>query len=81
MSRAAESLQVPDGAGVVPSGGGSAPVATVVMDATDALIVGQTLRSLARDRKTPLGIRELLTRVGSQMTSEGRLSLAAGKIR
>jgi hypothetical protein len=50
------------------------------MDATDALAVGQNLRSLARDRKTPLGVREVFARVGSLMTAEARAALAGKKV-
>lgn len=79
---AAESLQVPDAAGVVPPGDRPAVLVAVTLDATDALLVGQTLRSLARDRKTPLGLREQLTRVGSEMAAAANAALvAAGKLR
>lgn len=57
-----------------------AVIAAVPMDATDALAAGQTIRALARDRKTPHGVRELFARVGQQMTAAAREALAtAGK--
>lgn len=57
----------------------SAPIAEVMLDATDALAVGQTIRSLARDRRTPLGVREMLARVGTQLTASARVALAQAR--
>lgn len=53
----------------------AAKTVSVVLDATDALLTGQTLRALARDKKTPPGVRELLARVGSQIASAARAEL------
>lgn len=49
---------------------------TVLLDTTDALAVGQTLRALARDPRTPHGTREILRRVGQQLVSAASLALA-----
>lgn len=51
-------------------------ITTVVLDTTDALAVAQTMRTLARDRRTPHGVRELLSRVGDQIRSAAMLQLA-----
>lgn len=51
-------------------------VCDVSLSTIDALGVGQTLRSLARDRRTPHGQREILSRVGSQMVSAATAKLA-----
>ncbi len=64
---------------VPPAAERSTPIADVAMDATDAMAVGQTLRALARDKKTPLGVRELFAKVGSQMTAAARIALAQAK--
>lgn len=47
----------------------------VAVGTIDALSAGQTLRALARDKKTPPGVRELLGRVGSQLASAARAVL------
>lgn len=57
----------------------AALLAVLTLDATEALAVGQTIRSLARDRKTPLGVRELLAKVGSEMTAAARAALAGAR--
>lgn len=53
--------------------------ADLQLDPLEALQVGQTLRALARDPKTPPGTRELFNRVGSQMWSSARLALQGGR--
>lgn len=51
----------------------------VKIDALDALQVGQTLRALARDKRTPLGARESLGRVGSQLVAAALLAMNGGR--
>jgi hypothetical protein len=54
-------------------------VVLVAMTKLDALQVGQTLRTQSRDRRTPLGVRDQLSRVGTQMTSTALLALSGGR--
>jgi hypothetical protein len=39
----------------------------VRLSTTDAIAVGQTIRTLTRTHKVPPGVAEILNRVGSQM--------------
>jgi len=68
---------------VVQAPGNPTPVAeedlcSVLVETLDALQAGQTMRSLARDRRTPHGTRELLNRVGTQLVSAARLRIIQG---
>jgi hypothetical protein len=47
----------------------------VLVATRDALEAGQTMRSLARNRRTPHGVREVLDRVGTQLASAGLAQL------
>lgn len=55
----------------------SAPVAIappsvlVEIDVADAISCGQTMRTLARDSRTPAGVRALIDRVGTQLANAG----------
>lgn len=53
---------------------------SVLVATRDALEAGQTMRSLARDRRTPHGSREVLDRVGTQLASAAlaKLQLVGG---
>lgn len=53
----------------------AAAAVTLHLTTIDALTVGQKLRTLARDRHTPLGVRDFFDRVGTQMFSAGRLAM------
>lgn len=48
---------------------------TITLDLADALMVGQTLRSLARHRSTPIGTRLILTRVGEILAETAKAML------
>lgn len=50
---------------------------TPVVNAIEALQVGQTLRTLARDKRTPAGLRPLMDRVGGELAAAARLALTA----
>lgn len=52
---------------------------TVNLTTIDALSIGQTLRTLARDRRTPDGQRVHLDRVGSQLFSAAMLAMKDGR--
>lgn len=48
------------------------------LNALEALQVGQTLRTIARDKRTPGGQRALLDRIGTQMFATARAAIAIG---
>lgn len=43
----------------------------VEIDVVDAIACGQTLRTLARDKRTPAGVRALIDRVGTRLADAG----------
>lgn len=54
----------------------SAPRKTaVVLDVAEAIAVGQNLRTLSRDRRTPLGVRDVFARVGDKLVKAGLAEL------
>jgi hypothetical protein len=58
------------------------PTCTVTLEIADALGIGQTLRSLARDRRpgrVPEGLREALDRVGTALARAGMEALPGGR--
>ena len=73
--------------GVRASGSGGsekpgAPTCTVTLEISDALGIGQTLRSLARDRRpgrVPEGLREALDRVGTALARAGMEALPGAR--
>jgi hypothetical protein len=50
-------------------------ICTPTLNAVEALAIGQTLRTLARDKRTPLGLREMFAKVGSELAVTGQLAL------
>ena len=57
----------------------SGQLVTVTMPLADAVAISQTLRSHGRDRRTPTGARDILTRVGNQWWAACRAAIAAAK--
>lgn len=56
---------------------GKALTVTIEIDVADAVAVGQNLRTLARDRRTPAGARASFDRVGSKLVEGGIAALQA----
>lgn len=53
----------------------AAKAVTVILTTIDALAVGHNLRALARDKRTPPGVREFFTRVGDQLVSAANVAM------
>lgn len=53
-------------------------LAVIQCDPIDALTVGQSLRTLARNQRTPHGTREFYARIGQQLVDAARVAMKTG---